>query len=175
MEVVVSDTHDLVREWLSIVGPEGKNPDCQSTPVREDTSIWSDIYVDLDYQSAWLLEVQTHKPTPSGKRISVVDYLYVFRSSGDLEVEWLNDPRLFFDRDSDYHADVYAWFIGLLTDKTYFVDDPSTHTYNEKVRQADRDAAAEIGLVLPTHGTPSKYQQAIDAAMKARAKGSTLT
>ena len=172
----MSDSHDLVREWLQIegVGPHGLNPEDGPTLVRgthqDGTGVYAALYADQDYVQHWLLEIHTYRPVDDTTNTVVVDALYARLTPSGVDTAWFNEPRLFFDRGPDWSADSFRWFADQV--EAYYDDQLQRHTEkhppeliaqleasNEKVRQNDRDRAATIGVVLPHHGDPTTYSK----------------
>jgi hypothetical protein len=137
---------------------------------QDGTGVYAALYADQDFTQHWLLEVHTYRPNPEAKTSTcVVDALWACREFGDVNTAWFHEPRLFFDRGADWHTDAYHWFADQV--EAYWDEKEMAHArnagsfagdneaHNESVRQADRDKAAAIGIVLPVHGTPTNYRK----------------
>lgn len=138
-------------------------------PLRLDdtTRVWCAIYMDMDYEQAFLFRTySTTKAAPDGRTLELVDHLAVWDHHGGpadgerkLDVEWFNDPRLFFETTSEWIAAASHYFIDWVVGlrdakaKSWNRDNPEsaamTEKHNTKVEEADRARARALGLNLP--------------------------
>lgn len=140
--------------------------DCTGLRICPRVRVWLDGYKDLDFEQAFLLRVWTDHAKDEA-HVTVTDHLAVYaRVGGKLDVEWRQDPRLFFDEDEDWSVGGDHWFASWLArdrDSLRRYEERSSPTpasiaaHNRRIRERDRQIALNLGLgpslpYLGTHG-----------------------
>jgi hypothetical protein len=80
-------------------------------PAPGSTYAWCTTFLDYDFEWSALLRICTTADVE--KHIEIVDMLAVIEIEGKLNVEWWNNPRLFFDQTSHWMEDARMWFVDL--------------------------------------------------------------
>lgn len=111
-QVMVETIHE--KGWSTAWG------DCQGMRICPRVRVWLDGYVDYDYHQAFLLRVwTTSEPDTDGHTVEVTDHLAVYQRHGlnpqtleaNLDVEWRQDPRLFFDSTHEWRFKGLRWWV----------------------------------------------------------------
>jgi hypothetical protein len=133
--------------------------------------VWLDGYQDHDYEQVFLLRVWTESepvldPGPDYyghtnvmHTVTLTDHLAVYQHHDGVDVEWRNDPRLFFDADSEWSYEGLRWWVDWTESSARSRreaeerDHPlpeetlrSLAKHNFSVSQHDRDLAIRLGL-----------------------------
>lgn len=156
--------HDIAHRWAATAtqGPL-HNPGCDPYDLDDTTSVWQDLYLDLDWEQAFLLTVHTnHTGTDPGTgqpiTVTVLDQLAVYEYPGSrFDVSWRDAARLFFDVDQDWLHVGRKWFADfvreieqLRTDEHQRGQKPefrqSLAEHSRSVRTSDHELARKLRL-----------------------------
>jgi hypothetical protein len=118
--------------------------------------VWLDGYQDLDYHEAFLLRVWTNYGDDAD-HVTTADHLAVYSRHGKPTVAWREQPRLFFDGDSEWLFDGIRWWVDWTQTEAEYRDPETTiqlsqerldriAEHNRTVTQRDRDSAVRLGL-----------------------------
>ena len=144
---------------------------CEGLHICPRVSVWLDGYQDHDYEEVFLLRVWTESepvldPGPDyyGRTnvmhtVTLTDHLAVSTHPGGVDVEWRNDPRLFFDADSEWNYEGLRWWVDWTENTIRSRSEAEEHDHpmkpevrahlkehNFSVSQHDRDLAVRLGL-----------------------------
>lgn len=150
---------EIAEVMLEIRGARGWQDmwsDCDGLRICPRVRVWLDGYQDHDYEEVFLLRVWTDSEVYEDWRtLTLTDHLAVFSRSDGVDVEWRNDPRLFFDAGIEWGYDGLRWWVDWAQAVTearnaaFEADRPmpqSVLDHNRAVSERDRTQALKMGL-----------------------------
>lgn len=154
---------EIAEVMLEIIRHEGWDrtwDDCQGLQICPRVRVWLDGYMDWDYKRVFLLRIWTNSETnDEGRFLTLTDHLAVYDNVGGgrrrLDVEWRQDPRLFFDADREWGFTGYRWWISwieaVVEANEGKQDAPPTSVieHSRQIVERDQELARAMGLCLP--------------------------
>lgn len=170
MEGAVPGGLEIAEVMLEVLDEKGWGAtwmDCDGLRICPRVRVWLDGYQDLDFEQAFLLRVWTDSdPDPeTGRTLTLTDHLAVYRrhvGTEHVDVEWRQNPRLFFDADGEWGIDGLHWWVDVIEEmrrsraREHRLSDEARDRiaeHNRTIELRDQELARKMRLHLPYLGT----------------------